>query len=127
RNKADLEDQSLDYLFNNLKIYEAEVISSSSTSHNTQNIAFVSSSNNTDSTNALVSDVPSVSAANTKVSVSTPSTCSTCCLLRIFNDSSQCIDEDMLKDFDGEDLDALWRITKEKFSTAMPTRVKEKA
>nr|GFC85274.1 hypothetical protein [Tanacetum cinerariifolium] len=57
RNKADLEDQSLDDLFNNLKIYEAEVKSSSSTSHNTQNIAFMSS-NNTDSTNALVSVVP---------------------------------------------------------------------
>nr|GEY72361.1 hypothetical protein [Tanacetum cinerariifolium] len=30
-------------------------------------------------------------------------------------------------DFDRDDLDALWRITKEKFSTAMPTRDKEKA
>nr|GEZ64172.1 hypothetical protein [Tanacetum cinerariifolium] len=50
QNKAYLEDQSLDDLFNNLKIYEAEVKSSSSTSHNTQNIAFVSS-NNIDSTN----------------------------------------------------------------------------
>nr|GEX71009.1 hypothetical protein [Tanacetum cinerariifolium] len=35
--------------------------------------------------------------------------------------------EDMLKDFDRDDLDALWRITKEKFSTTMPTHVKEKA
>nr|GEV75503.1 hypothetical protein [Tanacetum cinerariifolium] len=35
--------------------------------------------------------------------------------------------EYMLKDFDRDDLDALWRITKEKFSTAMPTRDKEKA
>nr|GEZ94334.1 hypothetical protein [Tanacetum cinerariifolium] len=35
RNKADLEDQILDNLFNNLKIYEAEVKSSSSTSHTT--------------------------------------------------------------------------------------------
>nr|GFB13366.1 hypothetical protein [Tanacetum cinerariifolium] len=35
--------------------------------------------------------------------------------------------EDMLKDFDREDLDALWRITKMKFSTTMPTHVKEKA
>nr|GEW50107.1 hypothetical protein [Tanacetum cinerariifolium] len=70
RNKADLEDQSLDELFNNLKIYEAEVKSSSSTSHNTQNIAFVSS-NNTDSTNESVSVVPSVSAASTKAPVCT--------------------------------------------------------
>nr|GEZ51464.1 hypothetical protein [Tanacetum cinerariifolium] len=65
RNKADLEDQTLDDLFNNLKIYEVEVKSSSSTSHNTQNIAFVSSQN-TNSTNESVSDIPSVSASSTK-------------------------------------------------------------
>nr|GEY44882.1 hypothetical protein [Tanacetum cinerariifolium] len=68
RNKADLEDQSLDDLFNNLKIYEAEVKSSSSTSHTTQNIAFVSSQN-TNSTNESVSVVSSVIAASTKVLV----------------------------------------------------------
>nr|GEW02805.1 ribonuclease H-like domain-containing protein [Tanacetum cinerariifolium] len=67
---ADLEDQSLDDLFNNLKIYEAEVKSSSSTSQNTQNITFVSS-NNIDSTNESVSVVPSVSDASTKALVST--------------------------------------------------------
>nr|GEV83636.1 hypothetical protein [Tanacetum cinerariifolium] len=65
RNKADLEDQSLDDLFKNLKIYETKVKSSSSTSHNVQNIAFVSSQN-TDSTNESVSAVTSVSAASTK-------------------------------------------------------------
>nr|GEX97581.1 hypothetical protein [Tanacetum cinerariifolium] len=65
RNKVDLEVQSLDDLFKKLKIYEAEVKSSSSTSHTTQNIAFVSSQN-TDSTNESVSVVPSVFAASTK-------------------------------------------------------------
>nr|GEV43623.1 hypothetical protein [Tanacetum cinerariifolium] len=35
--------------------------------------------------------------------------------------------KDMLKDFDKEDLDALWRLVKEKFSTAVPTVDKEKA
>nr|GFA29388.1 hypothetical protein [Tanacetum cinerariifolium] len=64
-----LEDQSLDDLFNNLKIFEAEVKSSSSTSPTTQNIAFVSSQN-TDGTNESVSAVTSVSAASTKVPVS---------------------------------------------------------
>nr|GEW63840.1 ribonuclease H-like domain-containing protein [Tanacetum cinerariifolium] len=49
RNKADLEEQSLDDLFNSLKIYEDEVKHSSSTGTTTQNLAFVSSSN-TDST-----------------------------------------------------------------------------
>nr|GEV25911.1 hypothetical protein [Tanacetum cinerariifolium] len=61
RNKADLKEQSLDDLFNNLKIYEAEVKGSSTSSHNTQNIAFVSL-NNTDNTNKSVNVVPSVSA-----------------------------------------------------------------
>nr|GEU49963.1 hypothetical protein [Tanacetum cinerariifolium] len=35
--------------------------------------------------------------------------------------------EDMLKVFDREDLDALWRMVKEKFNTAVPTINKEKA
>nr|GEV86839.1 putative ribonuclease H-like domain-containing protein [Tanacetum cinerariifolium] len=35
--------------------------------------------------------------------------------------------EDMLKDFDREDLDTLWRLVKENFSTTMPTVDKEKA
>nr|GEY53006.1 putative ribonuclease H-like domain-containing protein [Tanacetum cinerariifolium] len=66
--KIDLEDQSLDDLFNSLKIYEAEVKSSSFASTSTQNIAFVSSQN-TDSTNEPVSVVASVSAASVKVHV----------------------------------------------------------
>nr|GFB12908.1 hypothetical protein [Tanacetum cinerariifolium] len=70
RNKTDLEEQSLDDLFNSLKIYEAEVKSSSSASTSTQNIAFVSS-NNTDNTNEPVSVVTSVSAASAKIPVST--------------------------------------------------------
>nr|GEY00835.1 hypothetical protein [Tanacetum cinerariifolium] len=35
--------------------------------------------------------------------------------------------KDMLKDFDRKDLDALWRLVKERFSIAMPTVDKEKA
>nr|GEV42522.1 uncharacterized mitochondrial protein AtMg00810-like [Tanacetum cinerariifolium] len=69
RNKTDLEDQSLDDLFNNLKIYETKVKNSSSTSLTTQNIVFVSSQN-TDSTNESVSVVTSVSTTSTKVLVS---------------------------------------------------------
>nr|GEV41729.1 hypothetical protein [Tanacetum cinerariifolium] len=69
RNKVDLEDHSLDDLFNNLKIYEDEVKRLSFTSHNTQNIAFVSSQN-TDCTNESVSAVPSIFAASTKVPAS---------------------------------------------------------
>nr|GEV47036.1 hypothetical protein [Tanacetum cinerariifolium] len=67
---ADLEEQSLDDLFKNLKIYEAEVKGLSTSSQNTQNIAFVSF-NNTDSTNEPVNVVLSVSAAASKATVST--------------------------------------------------------
>ncbi|GKD01183.1 hypothetical protein Tco_1171457 [Tanacetum coccineum] len=46
RNKAEIETISLDDLYNNLKIYEPELTGSSSTSQNTQNVAFVSNSTN---------------------------------------------------------------------------------
>nr|GEZ61985.1 hypothetical protein [Tanacetum cinerariifolium] len=69
RNKTYLEEQTLDDLFDSLKIYEAEVKSSSSASTSTQNIAFVSSQT-TDSTNEPVSDVASVSAASAQIPVS---------------------------------------------------------
>nr|GEW43999.1 putative ribonuclease H-like domain-containing protein [Tanacetum cinerariifolium] len=62
--KTYLEEQSLDDLFNSLKIYEVEVKSCSSANTSTQNIAFVSS-HNTDSTIELVSVV-----ASAKISVS---------------------------------------------------------
>nr|GEU69074.1 hypothetical protein [Tanacetum cinerariifolium] len=69
RNKADLEEQSLDDLFNSLKIYESKVKHSSSTSTSTQNLAFVSSSN-TDSTTDSVSAAASVSAVCAKLPMS---------------------------------------------------------
>nr|GEW00386.1 hypothetical protein [Tanacetum cinerariifolium] len=61
RNKANLEEHSLDDLFNSLKIYETEVRHSSSPGNPTQNLAFVLSSN-TDSTTDSVSAATSVSA-----------------------------------------------------------------
>nr|GEW22668.1 ribonuclease H-like domain-containing protein [Tanacetum cinerariifolium] len=69
RNKADLEEQSLDDLFNSLKIYETEVNHSSSIGTTTQNLAFVSSSN-TDSTTDSVSAAASVSTVCAKMPVS---------------------------------------------------------
>nr|GEV03435.1 hypothetical protein [Tanacetum cinerariifolium] len=69
RNKTDLDEQSLDDLFNSLKIYEAEVKSSTSANTFTQNIAFVSFQN-TDITNEPVSAVASVSTADAKIPVS---------------------------------------------------------
>nr|GEW27500.1 hypothetical protein [Tanacetum cinerariifolium] len=69
RDKIDLEEQSLDDLFNSLKIYEAKVKSSSSARTSTQNITFVSSSN-IDSTNEPVSVAASVYAVSVQIPVS---------------------------------------------------------
>nr|GEU40077.1 reverse transcriptase domain-containing protein [Tanacetum cinerariifolium] len=61
--------QFLGEKLNNLKIYEAEVIGSSSTTQNTQTIAFVSF-NNTDSTNKAVNTAHDVFAVNSKTNAS---------------------------------------------------------
>nr|GEZ19735.1 hypothetical protein [Tanacetum cinerariifolium] len=53
RNKSDLDTLSMDDLYNNLKVYEAEIKSQPSSSSNSQNVAFVSS-DNTSSTNEVV-------------------------------------------------------------------------
>nr|GEU75921.1 putative ribonuclease H-like domain-containing protein [Tanacetum cinerariifolium] len=69
RNKTDLEDKSLDDLFNSLKIYETEVKHSSSTSTKSHNLAFVSSSQ-TNSTTDSVSVVVHVSAVGSTLPAS---------------------------------------------------------
>nr|GEU66872.1 retrovirus-related Pol polyprotein from transposon TNT 1-94 [Tanacetum cinerariifolium] len=69
RNKTDLETLCMDDLYNNLKIYEAEVMRLSCTTQNTQNVAFVSF-NNTDSTNKAVNTSHGVSAASSKTNAS---------------------------------------------------------
>ncbi|GKC16546.1 hypothetical protein Tco_1013328 [Tanacetum coccineum] len=43
RNKADLDELSMDDLYNNLKVYEAKIKSQSSSRLNSQNVAFISS------------------------------------------------------------------------------------
>nr|GEW63798.1 reverse transcriptase domain-containing protein [Tanacetum cinerariifolium] len=69
RNKTHLEEQSLDDLFNSLKIYKPEVKSSSTAGTTTQNIAFVSSSY-TNSITESVSDAANVSTISAQLPVS---------------------------------------------------------
>nr|GEW17829.1 ribonuclease H-like domain-containing protein [Tanacetum cinerariifolium] len=111
RNKADIEEQSLDDLFNNLKIYEAEVKSSSTSIQTTLNIAFVSS-NNTDSTNKSVNVVPSVSTASSKASVSTlpnVDSLSDAVIYSFFASQSNSprLDNEDLKQIDADDLEEM--------------------
>ncbi|GKA73701.1 ribonuclease H-like domain-containing protein [Tanacetum coccineum] len=117
RNKQDLETLSMDDLYNNLKIYEAEVKGSSSTSQNTQNVAFVSS-NITSSTNKAVKTVHSVSAANSKANASTSPNVNSLSDIVIYSffasqsNNSQ-LDNDDLKQIDPDDLEEMdlkWQV-----------------
>nr|GFC88362.1 hypothetical protein [Tanacetum cinerariifolium] len=69
RNKANLEEHSLDDLFNSLRIYEAKVKHSSSPGNPIKNIAFVSSSNSNSTTDSVCATT-SVSAVCTQLHVS---------------------------------------------------------
>nr|GEU82249.1 hypothetical protein [Tanacetum cinerariifolium] len=105
RNKADLEEQSLDNLFNSLKIYEAEVKHSSSTGTTTKNLAFVSSSS-TNSTTESVSVAASVFAVCAKMHVSSLSNVDSLsnAVINLFfasQSSSPQLDNEDLKQIDG--------------------------
>ncbi|GJW41665.1 hypothetical protein Tco_0067510 [Tanacetum coccineum] len=65
RNKPEIDTLSLDDLYNNLKIYEPEVKGTSSSSTNTQNVAFVSS-NSTNSTNGAVNTAHGATTTSTQ-------------------------------------------------------------
>nr|GFA15482.1 hypothetical protein [Tanacetum cinerariifolium] len=111
RNKTDLEDQSLDDLFNNHKIYEAEVKNSSSASTSTQNITFVSSQT-IDSTNDPVSDVASVSATSAKIHVfALPNvdTLSNAVIYSLFGSQTNSLqlENDDLKQIDADELEEM--------------------
>nr|GEZ53245.1 hypothetical protein [Tanacetum cinerariifolium] len=117
RNKTDLEEQSLDDLFNSLKIYDAEVKSSSSAITSTKNIAFVSSSN-TDSTNEPVSAAASVSTVSANIPISylpNVDSLSNAVIYSFFayQSSSPQLHNDDLKHIDADDLkemDLKWKI-----------------
>nr|GEV43748.1 hypothetical protein [Tanacetum cinerariifolium] len=111
RNKTDLEEQSLDDLFNSLRIYEAEVKSSSSAYTSTQSIAFVSSFNAA-SSNEPVSTAPSVSAVCAKMPVSSlpnVDSLSNAVIYSFFasQSSSPQLDNDDLKQIDANDLEEI--------------------
>ncbi|GJZ62876.1 hypothetical protein Tco_0619297 [Tanacetum coccineum] len=72
RNKYDLDTLSMDDLYNNRKVYESEIKGQSSSSLNSQNVAFVSSEN-TSSTNEAVNTTHEVSTANSQGQASSSS------------------------------------------------------
>nr|GFC46426.1 hypothetical protein [Tanacetum cinerariifolium] len=117
RNKANLEEHSLDDLFNSLRIYKAKVKHSSTPGNPTQNLAFVSSSN-TDSTTDSVSAATSVSAVCAQLPVSSHPNIDSLSNVVIFSffasqSTSPQLDNEDLKQInvdDLEDIDLRWQM-----------------
>nr|GFA38239.1 ribonuclease H-like domain-containing protein [Tanacetum cinerariifolium] len=109
--ETDLEDKSLDDLFNSLKIYESEVKHSSSLGTESPNLAFVSSTP-ADSTNDSVSAAVNVSAVGGKLSASTlpnVDSLSNAIIYSFFasQSSSHQLDNKDLKQIDVDDLEEM--------------------
>nr|GEZ11065.1 hypothetical protein [Tanacetum cinerariifolium] len=111
QNKTDLEDKSLDDLFNSLKIYELKVKHSSSLGTASPNLAFVSTTP-VDSTNDSASAVVNVSAVGTKLSALTlpnVNSLSNAVIYSFFasQSSSPQLDNEDLKQIDVDDLEEM--------------------
>ncbi|GJZ40594.1 ribonuclease H-like domain-containing protein [Tanacetum coccineum] len=103
---------SMDDLYNNLKVYEAEIKSqsSSSSSPNSQNMAFVSSEN-TSSTNEAVNTAHEVSTANSQGQASSSSYADD--VMFSFFIASQQLDNEDLEQIDTDDLEEIdlkWQV-----------------
>ncbi|GJS11780.1 retrovirus-related pol polyprotein from transposon TNT 1-94 [Tanacetum coccineum] len=117
RNKPELEKLSLDDLYNNLKVYEPEVKGSSSSSTNTQNVAFMSS-NSTRSTSGVVNTAQGVNTASTQATIDNSTTieCLSDALIYSFfasqPRSSQLNSEDLqqIHPDDIEEMDLKWQM-----------------
>ncbi|GJX05879.1 hypothetical protein Tco_0193811 [Tanacetum coccineum] len=119
RNKADLDTMSMYDLYNNLKVYEPEVKGMSSSSSSTQNMAFVSSSNNnTSSTNEAVNTAHRVSTASTQVNAANSTNIDNLSDVVIFSffasqpNSPQLVHEDLqqIHPDDMEEMDLRWQM-----------------
>ncbi|GJU98402.1 ribonuclease H-like domain-containing protein [Tanacetum coccineum] len=113
RNKSDLDTMSMDDLYNNLKVYEVEIKSQSSSSSNSQNVAFVSSKN-TSSTNEEVNTTHEVSTANSQGQVSSLSYADDVMFFFFVSQSnSQQLNNEDLEKIDTDDLEEMdlkWQV-----------------
>nr|GEY77579.1 hypothetical protein [Tanacetum cinerariifolium] len=98
RNKVDLDTISMDYLYNNLKVYEPEVKGMSSSNSSIKNMAFVSSSNN-NSTYRAVNTAQVVNTCGESIDLDQPS-------------SPQLVNEDLeqIHPDDLEEMDLRWQM-----------------
>ncbi|GJR55652.1 hypothetical protein Tco_1406173 [Tanacetum coccineum] len=107
RNKSDLDTLSMDDLYNNLKVYESEIKGQTSSSSNSQNVAFVSSDNSS-STNETVNTAHSVFAASSKDQASTASYADDVMFSFFANQSNAPqLDNEDLEQIDADDLEEI--------------------
>nr|GEY97339.1 hypothetical protein [Tanacetum cinerariifolium] len=114
RNKSDLDTLSMDDLYNNLNLYESKIKSQSSSSLNSQNVAFVSLDNSSN-TNETVNTAHSVSAASSKDQAST-ATYADDVMFSFFSNQSNALqldnkDLEQMDTDDLEDIDLKWQAT----------------
>ncbi|GJY44291.1 ribonuclease H-like domain-containing protein [Tanacetum coccineum] len=113
RNKVNLDELSIDDLYNNLKVYEAEIKSQSSSSSNSQNVAFVSS-DDTSSTNEAVNTAHDVPAARSKGQASSSTYANDVMFSFFLNQfNSQQLDNEDLEQIDTYDLEKMdlkWQV-----------------
>ncbi|GJT07412.1 putative ribonuclease H-like domain-containing protein [Tanacetum coccineum] len=111
RNKSDLDILSMDDLYNNLKVCESEIKGQTSSSLNSQNVAFVSS-DNSNNTNETFNTAHSVSAASSKDQASTASYADDVMFYANQSKALQLDNED-LKQIDADDIkemDLKWQV-----------------
>ncbi|GJS93873.1 hypothetical protein Tco_0800841 [Tanacetum coccineum] len=111
-NKSDLDTLSMDDLYNNLKVYEAEIKGQSSSNSNSQNVAFISS-DNTSSTNEAVNTAHNISTTSSQGQASSSTYADDVMFSFFVNqaNSLQLINEDLEQiDIDDlEEMDLKWR------------------
>nr|GEV18523.1 hypothetical protein [Tanacetum cinerariifolium] len=116
---SNLDTVSMDGLYNNLKVYEPDVKGMSGSNSSTQNMAFMSSSNNnSSSTNGVVNTTHGVSTASTQVNtansknINNLSDAVICAFLTSQPNSPQLIHEDLeqIHSNDLEEMDLRWKM-----------------
>ncbi|GJU82639.1 hypothetical protein Tco_1285004 [Tanacetum coccineum] len=107
RNKYDLDTLSMDDLYNNMKEYESEIKVQSSSSSNSQNVAFISSEN-TNSTNEAVNTAHEVSTASSQGQASSSTYADNVMFFFFANQSNSLqLDNEDLEQIDTDDLEEM--------------------
>ncbi|GJZ10787.1 hypothetical protein Tco_0545546 [Tanacetum coccineum] len=125
-NKPEIETLSLDDLFNNLKAYESEVKGTSSSTINSHNVAFLSSSS-TNSATRVVNTAQGVNTASTQGAANSSTTVEYDLWKMRMEQYLQCIDYTLWEIVENGNAPIVTKIVDGKETVIPPTSVEEKA